>query len=859
MMKIGRYLRLSNPQPSSATIQRIAGSMGVVLLLMAAAGASAQLPAPGTPMAVPEGYTSHESVDVGGHIVSLKGSQAMYDTLVNLQSGPRALGESFEMHALPTNKHTLVDSLSAIGNGFGGDPNNFARLDMQKGRIYQFTGVFRRDRQYFDYDLLGNPNITTGLSIPVSGSTTPLAWPQVNQSPVMFNTVRRMTDTTLTLYPLATWTVRAGYSQNIFQGPTLSPGESVGKYDSLLQEFQRNSTDDFTIGVDWKPRQGTKLTFEEQIDHYKGDSYFTLAPGELMVQEANGLPVSMGNWDSLTPYSNSGCNKTSMANQNIILYANPSGARPIIDPACDVVSSYLRSQPTRILYPTEILRMQSNSIKNISMNGDFRYSRSNMNLPNYYENVQGLDGAIRSITFTGNASARREVMAADYGILWQATKILSLADQFDYTDVHQPGTANISAGATQVEPATAPGETINYSGTLTAGSNVNVGGSPNGTALPNYFGQKNWTNNLTGSVDVGARTTVSLTFRYGERMVAQGIPASAPMAPTATNGTITIDETGGIFNIAVRPAHNWNVNGTVEALYDDNAFTPVGARQTRHYKVHTVYRPKPWATISGAYNDLERHNNTNNNQADVAAAAAASTPTSLPNEGPLGHVDYSRVGSVAVALEPSEHYGLDLDYSYSDVYSATNICYDSGAQNAATVAGLVGAASKNSSGGPNVCLGVFTRGSTTQLADWFAKDFMDAPTQSGSMALVISPIDKIRTTFGYRVSSVNGTQFFNDARAVNGSLVSTYQTPYANIAYTVRKGWIVKLEYNYTSYGEGGPSGAAFCSTSTSLTSTVIPCTSATTTVGLTEPNSGLSAPRVFRANNVSLGMHYEF
>jgi len=57
MMKIGRYLRLSNPQPSSATIQRIAGSMGVVLLLMAAAGASAQLPAPGTPMAVPEGYT----------------------------------------------------------------------------------------------------------------------------------------------------------------------------------------------------------------------------------------------------------------------------------------------------------------------------------------------------------------------------------------------------------------------------------------------------------------------------------------------------------------------------------------------------------------------------------------------------------------------------------------------------------------------------------------------------------------------------------------------------------------------------------------------------------------------------------
>ena len=62
----------------------------------------------------------------------------------------------------------------------------------------------------------------------------------------MFNTVRRMTDTNLTIFPLSKVTFRAGYSQNIFQGPTLSPGESVGKYDALLAEYQRNSTDDFT-------------------------------------------------------------------------------------------------------------------------------------------------------------------------------------------------------------------------------------------------------------------------------------------------------------------------------------------------------------------------------------------------------------------------------------------------------------------------------------------------------------------------------------------------------------------------------------------------------------------------------------
>ncbi len=86
--------------------------------------------------------------------------------------------------------------------------------------------MFRRDRQYFDYDLLGNPNIPTGYSIPIGPSAAPTgsyAWPQVTQSPFMFNTVRRMTDTNLTLLPLSKVTFRFAYSQNIMQGPSLTP------------------------------------------------------------------------------------------------------------------------------------------------------------------------------------------------------------------------------------------------------------------------------------------------------------------------------------------------------------------------------------------------------------------------------------------------------------------------------------------------------------------------------------------------------------------------------------------------------------------------------------------------------------
>jgi hypothetical protein len=136
---------------------------------------------------------------------------------------------------------------------------------------------------------------------------------------------------------------------------------------------------------------------------------------------------------------------------------------------------------------------------------------------------------------------------------------------------------------------------------------------------------------------------------------------------------------------------------------------------------------------------------------------------------------------------------------------------------------------------------------------------MNAPTQYGSVSLRLSPVKALQSNFGYRISSVNGSRFFNDARDVNGSLVSTYQTPFVNLAWAVRPTVTMKAEYNFYGYGEGGPSGPELCSTSTSLTSGVLPCASFSQPTGLTESPSGLTAARNFHANNVTLGIHYEF
>ena len=866
--------------------------MLVAMFLAAACIAVAQNPAepsptPDSTMSVPQGYSVHESVDLGGRMAGLSGSGAMYDTMVNLRSGPRVLGETFELHALPGAKNTPLDDLRVFASGFGGDPDNFAKLDFSKSKYYEFSGMFRRDRRYFDYDLLGNPGIPSGYSIPIGPSTAPTgsyAWPQVTQSPFMFNTVRRMTDTNLTLLPLSKVTFRFAYSKNIFQGPSQTPsGNSVAGQEVLLQEYQRNSTDDFTGAIDWKPVQGTKLTYEEQIDHYKGDSYFTMAPQYLNVQESDGTRVSLlDSYQAFTPYgyssttgafaASSNCNSSSMINSSTILYANPNGGLPIIDPACNVISSYVRYQPTRVIFPTEIFRLQSSSLKNISMNGNVRYTNANMNLPNYYEMFQGLQGANRSISYAGNANAKREVMAADYGIVWQASKTVSVEDQINYSNVHQPGLAAFTTGTTVTVPTTAGQETINYTG-LTSCTTINstttnptgckpttsgvTGGPPIGGTQAGYFGQRFTTNNFTVSWDATPRSTFSLTWRYQDHLISEGQGTAAHNIPIPANNTtageVTIHENGGIFNAALRPTSNWDINGSVEAMYNDNAFTPMGFRQLRHYRVHTIYRPKSWATVSGVFNDLERHNNTNNNQNFPGNTTAY--------YGPLNHVDHSRVVSLGTELFPNDRYGLDLNYSYSDVYMADNICFQgaAGAMPGSTVA----PAAATQSG--VLCGAVAAGHGSNTVLFGPARDFMDAPTQYASAAFMYSPVKQVHSNLGYRISSVNGSRFFTDASDVNGSLVSAYQSPFVNFSWESRPGLIWKAEYNFFGYGEGGRSGAQYCNANPALavgstTAPVVTCSSVpNTAMSPGTPVYGFTAPRNFHANNVLLGVHYEF
>ena len=861
-----------------------------IVLPMTTGLAAAQGPANTdiTKLSIPEGYSAHHSVDFIGRIVDQSGSGAMYNTLVNLHSGPRVSTQSFDLHKLESNKTGLVDNAHVTSSGFGGDPYNFVRLTAEKGKAYDFTGQFRRNRQYFDYDLLGNPNNPNGLKVAIGPSSAPtgsFAWPQVQNSTSLTNSVRRMTDVNLTVLPLSVITLHFGFAQNVMEGPSLLPARAAGilKYSALLQQYLRHSTDQYTFAIDWKPVPRTIFTFEQIVLHNKENSYFTLDPNGFLAQEANGTPVYLGNWNgvtngsatpttSYTPYSSAACNSPAVAGQ-AFTGVSSSGV-PIIDPTCSVVTSYTRTNPTRMTMPTETLRVQSASIKNLAINGQFSYSSGNLDLPNYSENGSGLNGAVRTQYWSAYGSGKREVYNGDLGVTWQVTPSFSLANQFSWMSNTQNGSITYPSYTRLMTPTTpASSQSINYSGTLTSTTTTPGATSPTAGVLAGtnlgtttaYFGLKQLTNIATASWAATPRANFALSYRYGNRNIGHN-PSFMPAYPVTSSNDpdreeTAITEQAGIFNAAYRVTANWDINGTVEAAYNDNSYTTATPRQVRRYRVHTRFRPVTWANFTAAFNDAEKHNNTFNTADDIGVGATT-------YYGQLKHEEHTRAVSFSGMLTANEHLAIDFDYAYLDVYTATNTCYT--AHNSAMLIGtantassvspiFAAAASLNAGGAPQLCRAT----PTSSPSNWFARMYADAPTQYGSAGVLLTPTDKVSTGFGYRINSVGGDQFFIDARDVNGAMDSKYQTPYVNVSWKMSPALIWKAQFDYYGYGEGGPSGAKYCTLSgvgnPNLASSIVPCASMSVPTGMNSNSIGMTAPRNFHSNNLALGVHYEF
>ena len=510
-------------------------------------------PAPGDN--VRYGYTIHQMVELGGHVTDQSGSSAVYNTMVNLHSGPRILAQSLDMHAIKPSHAMLFDTLTTNSFGYAGDPNSVSLLNFSKGRIYDFRGSFRRNRQYFDYNLLDNPLIPP----------TSVPYVPVLDSPHLFNTVRRMTDLNLTLAPLAPVSVRIGYNHNISEGPSYSSLHEGG--DALLFQNWRNATDSWTAGIDWKPFARTTISYDEFVTHYKGDTSWQL--GGLNYQLSDGTPVSLG--IDISSVWRAPC-------------AAPFKADGSVNPSCNGFLSYTRSAPTRTLFPTEQLRFQTAAIPRFTINGRLLYSGATSNLDNFNELFNGLVSrtGIREFLVTGSARTKRVNVNGDLSMTWQITPGITATNTFDFWNFRTPG-SNL------------------YTETDYKGSSLLAPpGAPVSTTTPDsqFLNQKTKTDTFIVAWDVSSRARVSLGYRYRSRIITD-----------AGGDLIPIHENWGLFGTALRPTPLWRINFDADAMYADNAFTRISPRQMQHYRFRTTYKPHAWLTFSGTINIRESRDN----------------------------------------------------------------------------------------------------------------------------------------------------------------------------------------------------------------------------------------------------------
>ena len=211
------------------------------------------------------GYTVHSSADLGYRFSSLAGSRGMYNTLVNLQTGPRVLDQTLSMRS-KDHQGLPFDNLFINSVGWGGDADNYLRARADKDKWYDFQASFRRDENYFDYDLLANP-----LNPPTSSPYVP-----VTDSPHNFATWRRMTDVDLTILPQSMLSFRLGYSHNNMTGPSFTSLHTGT--DGLLYQPWNTTLNDYRLGVDWRLLPGTVLSYDQTLSYYKGDTSQQLFP-----------------------------------------------------------------------------------------------------------------------------------------------------------------------------------------------------------------------------------------------------------------------------------------------------------------------------------------------------------------------------------------------------------------------------------------------------------------------------------------------------------------------------------------------------------------------------------------------------
>jgi hypothetical protein len=611
--------------------RRMATALAVLLCAMIASSPEALLAqAPTTPIpaqpAEPDGvmaggYQIHSSIEFGYRSNDVIGSDDMYNTLVNLRTGPRILDQTLTMRSVD-HQGLLFDNLYLNSVGWGGDPNNYMRLRADRNKWYNLQGSFRRDQSFFNYDLLANPlNPSTSTpSIPVLSS------------PHLFDTTRRMTDVDLTLLPQSVVSFRLGYSHNNMTGPSYSSIHD-GTDASLLQNWN-TTMNSYRMGVDFRIAPRTVVSYDQLLDYYKGDTDYQLnAINEALLPTTPASSVSLG---------------LPMDTVNKAPCAVPTGQSSLIvsgtltNVTCNAYSSYRRNQRIRTSIPTERISLRSNYFKMLELLGSFSYSSATSSTP-LDESFGGLITRTNTLAFTGTgtAAANRISDVVDFEATLHLTQHLRLIDKFYFWAYRIPQNGNFN----EFDYSCAAPPCTLLSTALTTPTPPE--GTP--TVTLSSFNQT-WTRNQTELAwDFSKKAGARIGYRYGDRNFNNFID----LLTGDRDHFVGLEKTA-LLGLWARPTHTLRLNFDWERTNFNAVFIRMSPHKESRYRFQASYKPRSWATLAGSINILQRSN------------ADAETR----------FVGHNQNYGLTASLAPRERFGMDLAYNFNSVIQNALICFN---------------------------------------------------------------------------------------------------------------------------------------------------------------------------------------
>ena len=772
-------------------------------------------------------YNVKQTIEFGGRITNISGDLQTYNTMVNLQDGPRLLDFSTEMRSLD-HHGTFFDRLYFSNFGYGGDPNVVSNLRISKNKWYAFDAMFRHDENFWDYSLLANPynpapppaNAPVGFNPIINAPSTVQNTQVIAMSPHYFNTRRNMQNYGLVILPDSKIRFRVGYNYNTNRGPSYDVIHEGT--DQFLFQHLATTLSQYHFGVDFRFLPHTNISYDQAWSYYKTDPGTTDENQQFSV--GGGFPpVDLG-----ASWNGPPCNPA----------FQPGG---IVVATCNAFYNYQSHWRSRNDAPTEQISLQSTPISSLQFSGKFSYTGSDFHV---YDYQQGFNGRARnnlaSYAEFGPMQGRHVASYGDFGATWQITRDFSLVDSFHYGNWNEPAqyaatqcsffsTSLLVVPTVFAPTATLPSTSCPTPTGAATGTPTHASGSAADILVnvdSNFLKQRIISNLIEGHIQLSPKAGAYFGYRYTHRLIADNFyntqsaiyfPSNAARGNCALvagvlpdgctqnpDGSISfqtpsptfqpasptdINANSAVLGLWWKPITHLTVNLDADLGSADNTFTRLSARNYQQYRVKAQYRASAKINFTGYFTATEGQN-------PVATVNGA---------------EHNRNAGFSLSLTPSEKISAQIGYNYNNIHSELFVCFTS-SQAPTTLP---------------ACPGV--SGLFQQFSPYTSR------INTGFLDVAWSPINRLTLEVGANLSGVTGNElYFNTLSPIatdpTGPLNSNWYQPYGSVAYHFAKHWTGRARWDYYSYHED--SNGSY---------------------------QDLYAPRNFHANLITLSMRYAF